>query len=165
MTIKERLMAKVKVNETTDCWEWTASKNQSGYGQIRDGIRTLRANRVSYEIHCGEIPHGMQVLHRCDNRACINPHHLFLGTNADNMADRNTKERQARGGGNGRAKLSASDVAAIRRTTLSRKACAAHYGVSERQITHIRSGRSWVHLDEGFDPKTDRQDQDRMGTV
>jgi hypothetical protein len=93
LSIKERLLNKIKVNEVTDCWEWQAASNNIGYGFIRDEGKMRTAHRVSYEQHIGPIPQGKQVLHTCDNPKCINPAHLWVGTVKDNMQDKVRKGR------------------------------------------------------------------------
>lgn len=86
-----------KVTKTSGCWEWSASRNAHGYGQIaapRPLKRPLLAHRVSWEIHNGPIPIGLLVLHRCDNPHCVRPDHLFVGDQKLNMQDMVSKKRE-----------------------------------------------------------------------
>lgn len=122
-TLEQRFW--MKVQKTSSCWLWVASKTSLGYGQIGGGEKMHKAHRVSWELHNGVIPegegyHGTCVLHKCDNRACVNPEHLFFGTIADNVADMDVKGRRtharvgAPGENHGRAKLTTAQVLDIR---------------------------------------------------
>jgi hypothetical protein len=153
--LETRLMSNFVIDAESGCWNWSASLRRNGYGQIRCGDKNLYTHRASYEVHFGPIPDGMCVCHRCDNRKCINPAHFFLGTRADNNADRNAKGRQARGADafrarlpmpgerNGRAKVTEEIVAAIRASTVSLCKTAEQFGISPTQIARIRKGESW----------------------
>lgn len=139
----------------TECWCWTAGK-ESGYGRIMIQRKLILAHRLSWEMHFDKIPKDQCVLHKCDNRGCINPHHLFLGTRKDNNIDRQTKGRSSggrNGGGhkgekNGRAKLTESDIIDIRSRPSSQTAAfiAKEYGVKKETIYAIRNGRLWPHI-------------------
>jgi hypothetical protein len=147
-----------KVNKTDGCWLWTAKCDHFGYGRIiapnakGDYVPQL-AHRVAYEFVNGPIPNGLQVLHNCpggDVPACVNPAHMFLGTQLDNMLDCSAKGRTTRGERSGTAKLTEEHVAEIRRrfeaggTTYSR--LAREYGVSIGTISGIINRRSWTHI-------------------
>jgi hypothetical protein len=103
MTSIERLSEKVKqnfwnhVNKTEGCWEWTGALNRMGYGTLSTHPGRMTAHRVAWELVVGPIPSGLFVCHHCDNRKCVRPDHLFVGTAADNMADMVAKDRQAKG--------------------------------------------------------------------
>ena len=92
-TLLERLLEKIIINQTTDCWEFQGGKNNIGYGMIRDEKRMRTTHRVSYEEHVGPIPKGLCVMHSCDNPICCNPKHLSIGTHKQNTQDMFTKGR------------------------------------------------------------------------
>lgn len=139
--IKERFSEKVKIVES-GCHEWTGSLMPNGYGQIHQDGKTAYAHRVSWELANGST-NGLYVLHRCDNRRCVNPDHLFLGTFHDNMNDMVSKSRQAFGDRSGRRKLSASEVREIRALSGTCAELGKKFGVSDATISDIRRRRSW----------------------
>ena len=146
-TIKERLLSKSIQNSSTGCWEWKRAKDRYGYGAISvDGV-ICKAHRVSFEVFCQAITNKRHVLHRCDNPGCINPDHLFLGSNLKNVADKVAKGRQYRGTRHHNAKLTASDVIAIRASSgLKLIDVAEQYGVHFSVISLIRNGKLWTHI-------------------
>lgn len=115
-TLEERFFEKICKGKTpNDCWEWTAALQQGGYGKIGNKGRFLKAHRVSYKIHFGEIPEGILVLHKCDNPPCCNPKHLWLGTHRDNSIDMAKKGRNKTGEEHPHHKLTDLEVLRIRK--------------------------------------------------
>lgn len=143
-TPKERLFEKTTTAET-GCIEWHGSANAKGYGMMVYKGRIHAAHRVSWQEHKGEIPAGLLVLHRCDNPKCVNPEHLFLGTNQDNMDDMKQKGRQftPRGEEHKRSKLTWDAVRDIRSSGESARSLAAKYGVSDMTIYYVKTGKGW----------------------
>ena len=133
-----------KVERGPGCWEWKAVKSASGYGVFRHASKNVRAHRFSYELCFGTIPSGLLVCHKCDNRSCVNPLHLFLGTKADNSQDMVRKGRGATGERHGSAKLAWPQVVEIRNSSDSSAALARKYGVSDSHICKVRSGKKWA---------------------
>lgn len=149
--VLDRFLSKIQINPEPGCWDWVGNKHRKGYGFMKIDKVNRMAHRISFELFRGKIPAGLLVCHSCDNPSCVNPHHLFIGTNTDNMNDMIAKGRQGklRGSAHGRAKLTESDVLSIRSAGIARRALAERYGVSKASIDDICSGRSWKHLMEG----------------
>lgn len=155
--LKDRFLSKVSKSEY-GCWEWTGNIAGGGYGYIHAEGKLKRAHRVSHELFVGTIPEGLNVLHTCDNRKCVNPAHLFVGTQKDNLLDCYNKgrrsweslpqEKKTIGEKSHNAKLTANDVLLIRASKLkiSERELARTFGVSNGVIHSIISGKSWKHL-------------------
>lgn len=148
-TLQERFSSKVRP-EPNGCWRWTASFLTTGYGQLNINGRPVAAHRVSYILCNGPIPKGMDVCHRCDNRWCVNPSHLWLGTRKENLQDMWAKGRGNTPGLQGekhhQAKLTEEIVHEIRCSPLKGVELAAKYGVTKTTISDIRNRRSWTHI-------------------
>ena len=147
--LKLTLMNRAYQSET-GCWIWKGSK-RAGYGIMSRKGKTVTAHRVCYEAFKGEIPAGMVIRHSCDNPSCINPGHLFVGTQAENVADRELRgRRDVKGEQVGTAKLTEADVLNIKGSPLSASSLADKYGVHKTNIWAIRSGKSWKHLNSAI---------------
>jgi hypothetical protein len=145
------------------CWIWMGHIPDGGYGQFRidpKASRAIPAHRASWEIHRGPIPTGLIVCHHCDNRACVNPDHLFIGTYTDNMRDASRKGRMNWKPGERRnlpigsahhsAKINEIDVAAIRASKERGIALAKRYGLAPTTISKIRRSLGWKHVGGGL---------------
>ena len=146
-----------KVIKTDECWIFKGSM-RDGYPQFsrrkRIGGSTTNAHRLAWEFRHGKIPTNMQILHKCDNRSCVRLSHLFMGTLQDNMKDRNSKGRQAKGERCGRATLSeavAREILALRHPTGFApwgylRDVAEKYSLDRQTVSNIWRGKTWRHL-------------------
>lgn len=144
-----RFWRNVTTSDDGSCWEWRGAKHR-GYGVIGVNKRQVRAHRFSYELHNGPIPDGLYVCHSCDNPGCVNPSHLWLGTNEENTADKTIKGRQARVAGlaNPNAKLTAEQVRAIRNdSTHTYRELAELYGLHYMTIGKIKRRETYRDVD------------------
>lgn len=131
------------------CILWTGSKTKVGYGQFSYKGKMRKPHRVAWEIANGRrIPPGMMICHKCDVRHCINPEHLWLGTCAENLADRDAKGRQAkqRGETGNNARLTDAQARAILADTRSQTKIAADYGVCQQTVSFIKRRITFSHL-------------------
>ena len=149
LTELERFDLQYTPEPMSGCWLWTgAIVGQRRYGGMWFRGRNDRAHRISWKLFRGEIPDGLHVLHKCDVKTCVNPDHLFLGTNADNMADMTRKGRQMRGERSPRAVLTEAMVRDIRRRP-NERICdlAAELGVSRLSVFYVRHRQTWRHVE------------------
>ena len=160
--ISERLRQRfwAKVRKGPGCWEWAGNISR-GYGRLRHGPRgasvLIFAHRLSWEINHGPVG-DLCVCHHCDNPRCVRPEHLFLGTQADNMADAKKKGRTCSGDARRlianppsgedhyNAKLTTDHVLYIRSSSETRESLALMFGVSKTTITHVRNRTTWGHV-------------------
>lgn len=154
----ERFRSKFVENKSTGCWEWKAGLLKDGYGgfavfdQNSQRIRSMGAHRFSWMIQYGDIPTGFFVCHHCDNRLCVNPGHLFLGTPKDNNRDMMEKGRQyfPLGEEASNAKLSTQQVIEIRNRhateVITQRQLAIEYGIGFKGINKIIKRQRWKHV-------------------
>lgn len=147
ISVEERFFSKTIPEPNSGCLLWTASVDRWGYGSFNIGKRVkVGAHRVAWSFVFGRIPKGVCVLHRCDTPACVNVDHLFLGTHADNAADRDAKGRSVRGEAHVDAKLTEADVRAIRKDPRTHVAVGRDYGITTLHIGDIRRRKYWKHV-------------------
>ncbi len=150
--ILKRFWNKVAIAEKEDCWEWLGCFLPNGYGAFQVNRKKCLSHRMAWEATYDQIPSGMSVCHRCDNRKCCNPHHLFLGTPKDNTHDMWSKGRHSvpSGESNPRAKLTGAEVVQIftayHKSGESQQALAQQYKVTRSAIKGIVDRRRWTHV-------------------
>lgn len=133
------------------CWNWTGPLGTGGYGQLVALPVRTSGPRFSYELHFGEIPKGMCVCHRCDNRLCVRPDHLFLGTKSDNNKDATQKGRNAHGSRHGRSKINESqaiEILSLLKSGHLQREVAASFGLTQASISRILHSISWKRVRE-----------------
>lgn len=150
-TFEERFWEKVDRRGPDECWNWLGSKNGKGYGSFYANGKMNKAHVISYEMNVGPIHDGLFVCHKCDNPPCVNPNHLFLGTNQDNIKDMFAKGRfpDHKGENHPGAKLTEHDVLEIRRlreSGYSMNKLAKMFSVDVTNINLIVKRRHWVHI-------------------
>lgn len=137
------------------CWEWLGCLSKNGYGvfsvpHIPGENKHSYAHRFSWELHFGSIPEGKVICHKCDNPSCLNPEHLFIGTQKDNLADMVKKNRGAHGERNGNTKLKEEEVIRIFKWEGVKKRIAEEYGISYQCVYDIKRGRRWARVTAPF---------------
>lgn len=145
---------RVAVRAHDQCWPWLAAKNNKGYGRTVYEGKAWKAHRLAFTLIKQPIPDGFCVRHKCDYPACCNPDHLELGTLADNNSDCVERGRHItpRGHRNGNAKLTSSDVHKIRNDLRRGNEIALGYGISEAQVSQIKSRKRWAWLTDPNEP-------------
>jgi hypothetical protein len=149
----ERFWACVDKNGPNGCWIWTGTKHRYGYGACSSGYGDTRAHRVAWLMTHGPIQKGKVLCHSCDNKICVNPSHLRVGTQAENVADASAKGLLACGERSPKAKLTEAKVREIRerfrwrnKRVSNAKVLAAEYGVTSGTICQVVSRYLWAHV-------------------
>lgn len=155
LSITERFMKYVQKSDSPDeCWEWIGANNGNGYGKFSIDNKMFFAHRVSYMLFVGHIPDGMLVCHSCDNEKCVNPSHLWLGTNRDNTNDKMKKNRQShhtgvKGENHWSHKLTEQNIYQIREMIeqgYTHQIIADFFRIDKTTISCIKRGKSWGWL-------------------
>lgn len=152
INIKTRFLNHVKIPENPNgCWIWTGNKLPSGYGRFWFKEKLMYAHRVSYILHISEFDPTLCCLHKCDNRSCVNPNHLFLGNNKDNIMDMIQKGRNAKGEQIFQSKLTEEEIKEIKNLLLQGISCVEIgrlFKVDQSNIHYIKHGHTWKHMED-----------------
>lgn len=151
LTPQERFDALYTPEPASGCWLWTAAVNRNGYGKVQVARKHLTAHRWSWLLHRGPIPDGLHVLHRCDVPGCVNPAHLWLGTNQDNMDDMRRKGRAAVLPIHREPKVTEEAVREMRRLRgkVTVVALGKRFGIHHSQVSRIQRSKYWAHIPLG----------------
>lgn len=144
---QDRFSDYVPRKSANECWDWMGTTDARGYGVLKVGDKTMKAHRLSVWFHTGVQPQ-LFVLHTCDNTRCVNPEHLYEGTQLENMRDKSARGRcnQPCGENHYKCKLTESMVREIRSSKEPQKVLASKYGVPQPNISSIITRRSWKHI-------------------
>jgi len=154
-SLEEAVLVRTDKKSPDECWEWQGQRRKpkgnakSGYGRLEFKGKQYTAHKLAWELHNKTtVPDGYVVCHSCDNPCCVNPNHLFLGSNQDNMTDRNKKQRQAKGKDIHTNKLSQEDVKYIKSLPkgFNQSEVARQFGVYSSCISAIVNGKNWKHI-------------------
>lgn len=148
VTGRELLETNKSIDPETGCWNWTGYVTVYGYGHTRAGGIAEQVHRLSYKLAHGDIDPDLAVCHKCDNRRCFNPDHLFLGTRAENQRDMKDKKRGPIGERNARATLTAEQVSKIIADPRAQREIGLEYGINQSHVSALKRGKRWPHMQE-----------------
>lgn len=142
--------SKVDIKDRANCWQWLASIRGDGYGQYHFDERNQGAHRVAFQLAIGEIPNGLHVCHHCDNKECVNPDHLYLATNRQNLIDAGRRGLLKQGESHPLHKLTVEDVKEIRLKyipwVITMQMLADEYGVAINTIQQVVKRGNWKSI-------------------
>ena len=153
ISLKDRFWKRVEKGTNSGCWFWKGAKDRRGYGHLGRGgkdTKNYMAHRVSYEIHIGIIPEGLIICHSCDNPNCVNPFHLFAGTNSDNQKDSFNKGRHnMKGESHPNSTLTTQDALSIRElhtNGVKSSQIAPAFNITHQTVNKVNSRTRWAHV-------------------
>ncbi len=150
-SLAEKFWKKIDIRKSSKCWNWVGAIQNCGYGVIGDGrYGIVTTHRLSWEIHYGEIKDNLNVLHKCDNKRCVNPNHLYLGNHSDNMSDRMSRNPGNLGGGH--QKIDNDDrmniVSMYRSGNFLQRELSDMFGISRPYVSMLVNNRARINIDK-----------------